>query len=139
MIPVTDAECDAYIADVSAAIMAALAPNALAADQANAAYGLPPELERNSRVQRAAWAVSEAGALLAELQLHARVQRFPDGEPIDSRAKDPTKQFCAHGVSMADECAECAKGPTGPIVETDAGNAAAVQAFKAGLAGEPPA
>lgn len=143
MIPTTPEECDAFIADVSAVILAAMNtgrrvappdPSLSADDRASV-----DRYYTAARVARVADAVAEAGALLAELQLHARVQRFPDGEVIDPRALDPTKRFCAHGVSLADDCAQCAAGDI-PLPEANTSdNADAAEAFHAGLRGEPPA
>lgn len=64
--------------------------------------------QNDDRMRRALHAASEADALIAELETRLEVQTFPDGQPIDPRALDPSKQFCAHGVSMADDCAACA-------------------------------
>lgn len=139
MIPVTPEECDAYLADVSALILAAMntGRRVIAPDPSmlNEDRKQLESYYTAARVARVADAVAEASALLAELQLHARVQRFPDGEVIDPRALDPAQQFCSHGVSMADACSQCAAGE---ISLPAADNAGEADAFAAGLRGDQP-
>lgn len=138
MIPKTPAECDAFIANVSAAILAAMSVEAYARspwlNNATRDFDAGQQIDKPLRMRRAMFAVQEAETLLAELQLHAKVQRLDDGFPLAESATDPAKRFCAHGVSFADECKQCAESGTAPPTSgTDQSNTAAIDAFHAGL------
>lgn len=141
MIPTTPEDCDDFIADVSAAIMAALAAPALSevleiADSSDENMALATEAVAMRSLTRAEFAVQEAETLLVVLQRHARVKREADGTPIDADAADPTKRRCAHGATLAEPCAACAADDPFAGASGD-GNGDALAAFTAGLQGGP--
>jgi hypothetical protein len=98
---------------IAAQILAALAPAAREQQRERGASGLRMPQENAQRAARAAWAMDEANALLAENELHAAAEdeTFPDGEKVDPRARDP---HCMHGRKFSEPCADCEKsGNTG--------------------------
>lgn len=133
----TPEERDEIRLTTASMILAALAPQGFAklleiSDTADAStIDLATEAAATMSVMRATYALQEAETLLAVVADKLEAQTFDDGTPIDPRALDPRKRFCAHGVSMADDCATCAAGGI-EVVEGDS-DGAALAAFNAGL------
>lgn len=131
MIPATPEEKDAFLADVSAAILTTLAPSAFTEEQT---VSMSEGLLEAKRAKRIAFAVAEAQGLLAALAPLAQCQRFDDGAPVDPRAANPALNGCAHGVPLDKPCAACAAGDINAGAE-GAGNGDALAAFHDNLQG----
>lgn len=143
MIPTTNEEKDAFLADVSAAILTTLAPAAFAFTRE---IKLSDSLAQSNRNERIAFAIREAQGLLDALAPLALCKRFEDGTPIDPRALDPALNYCAHGTPLDKPCAACEAGgvsggesgnagESGLTTASEGGDGAALAAFNAGLHG----
>jgi hypothetical protein len=95
-----------------ARMLAGVSPPAVRKDETATARKAREANEYRRAVRRAEFAVSEANALIAELELHQQAEGvlFEDGTPADPRASKPE---CVHGIPFSDPCPLCADSDKG--------------------------